>query len=592
MQPLDPASEKELTIPVALQRAAARYQGRVAYFDGADRPGWGELYSRASRAAAGLRSFGLRPGDRAAICAENSIEWIVAYHAVLLAGGVGVLVYYDLKAPEIRHQVTWPESRFLLASPSVLQKLPGGVPGVEKVIVIGEGQDAPAGALTLAGLAAASAGADDTESFERAAVAPDDLAAIIYTSGTTGGAKGVMLSHRNFLANGRSVVEAFGFNDDDSALLVLPLHHAMPFLAAVILPLLTGAQFFFENDLRRVRDRLQQYRPTVFFGVPALYDVVYRNVLARAESEGRLPTLQAWQRRLGAVKRLTGVNLGPLVFKQVHGALGGRLRMLFSGGAALSPRTAESFFSLGLPLLQGWGMTEASPVIAVQRFSARRFRYTRYYERRIGSVGPPVPDVEVRLIDVPEKDIVVAVQGEGEVIVRGENIFQGYWRSEEATREAKRDGWLHTGDLARIDREGHIYLTGRSKYVIVLESGEKVHPDELEDKLRESELLQDVCIVGRRQRDKTQVTAIVYPGAEAAERLAAGANLGPDLVQRLVSAEVDRLSRELAAYKRVSRIELSDTPLPKTALQKVARGAIEEGYEFSIERWAASDQAQ
>jgi long-chain acyl-CoA synthetase len=315
---------------------------------------------------------------------------------------------------------------------------------------------------------------------------------------------------------------------------------------------------------------------------------MYRNVLARAQSEGRLRRLQAWQEGSRRVKRLTGLNIGPLVFRPLHRALGGKLRFLVSGGAALSPATATDFFSLGLPLLQGWGMTEASPAIAVQRFSRRRFLTTRHYEDHAGSVGRPVPGVDVQLIDVPEKDIRVAVNGEGEVIVRGQNVFQGYWQAEEATREAKLDGWLRTGDLARIDRQGNIFLTGRSKYVIVLDSGEKVHPDELEDQLRRSDVLQDVCIVGRRLRDRTQVTAIVYPDLEAAR--AAGAARGEQALQQRVAAEIDRLGRDLAAYKRVSRIELADSPLPKTPLLKVARGQIADAYDFDFERWLASGE--
>jgi long-chain acyl-CoA synthetase len=371
---------------------------------------------------------------------------------------------------------------------------------------------------------------------------------------------------------------------------VLPLHHAMPFLASVVLPGLIGAHIVIENDLRRIRDRMQEFRPTIFFGVPALYEIMYRNVMARAESEGRLARLQAWQKRLRAIKKLTGVNLAPLVFRPVHKALGGRLRFLVSGGAALNPQTARDFFSLGLPLLQGWGMSEAAPAIAVQRFSKRHFRFTRFYEDHAGSVGPTLPGVEIKLADVPEKGIRVAEQGEGEMLVRGDNVFMGYWRAEDLTREALSDGWLRTGDLGRIDSEGNVYLTGRSKYVIVLDSGEKVHPDELEAKFSESSLIEDVCVVGRQGRDKVQVSAIVYPNVDATlSRLTEdGAEANEGAVRRLVTAEIERFGRELAAYKRVSRIELTDSPLPKTALRKVARGQLQDEYDFEYERWLAS----
>src|SRR5690606_4440516 len=210
----------------------------------------------------------------------------------------------------------------------------------------------------------------------------------------------------------------------------------LPFVAAVVIPPLIGAHFVIENDIRRMRERLQEYKPTIFFGVPALYELVYRNILARAEAEGRLQTLKRVQRVARAIKRLTGVNLAPFAFRSIRKALGGRLKYMVSGGAALNPQTVLDFSSLGLPLLQGWGMTEASPVIAVQTFSRRRFLFTNYYERHAGSVGAPIPGVEVRLADVPEKGIRAAEAGEGEVQVRGPNVFPGYWEAEAETGAA------------------------------------------------------------------------------------------------------------------------------------------------------------
>ena len=589
---------RPLAIPGVLDRAARLFSGRIAYVegrcDGQREISWTELAERARDTAAGLIARGFRAGDRAAICAENSIDWTIAYHAIALAGGIGVLVYFELRAAEIAEQVRRPESRYLFASKNVLNKLGSLDLGVEATFELNA---ATAESMTIALPFESLAGRADDGTRERVRLRtpePDDTAAIIYTSGTTGGSKGVMISHRNLVSNAISSSSAFDFTSEDSTLLVLPLHHAMPFLAAVVLVPLVGARVVIENDLRRIRDRLQEHRPTIFFGVPALYDLMYRNVLARAESEGRLAKLQAWQARLGRVKQKTGVNLAPLVFRPIHKALGGRLEFMVSGGAALSQGTQRNFLSLGLPLLQGWGMTEASPVIAVQRFSARRFRTTRYYEEHAGSVGPPIADVEVRLIDVPEKDIRVGVSGEGEVIVRGANVFQGYWRAEDLTREAKVEGWLRTGDTARVDKQGNIYLTGRSKYIIVLDSGEKVHPDELEDKLTESSLLEDIVVTSRVSRGKTQVAAVVYPRFDSLREraIAAGLDLSEASVRSLVASDIERFGRELAQYKRISQVELTDEPLPKTPLRKIARGRLADAYSFDFARWLANAEEQ
>jgi len=581
------------TIPDGLNSAARHVSDRLAYIEGRRRVNWADVHRLASEAAAGLVSLGLAKGERVAICAENSIDWIVAYHAIVRAGGVGVPVYYELRQREIDEQVRRPGCRFLFATPEVLAKLPGGIGGVQHVILLGtEDRDAPiAATMAFDALIAKATIASRTEVEGRAPKA-DELAVIVYTSGTTGGAKGVMLSHRNLISNAFAAIQALELTSRDSSLLVLPMHHAMPFIAAVVLPPLIGAHFVIENDLRRIRDRLQEHRPTIFFGVPALYEVVYRNILARAEAEGRLHTLQKLQKYVGLIKRFTGINLAPLVFRQIGKALGGRLRFLVSGGAALNPQTQRDFASLGLAVLQGWGMTEASPVVAVQPFSKSRFRYTNYYEQHTGSVGPALPGVEVRLVDVPEKGIRVTEGGEGEVLVRGPNVFMGYWDAPEETEAALDNGWLRTGDLGRIDREGNIYLTGRSKYIIVLESGEKVHPDELEAVFAQSPLIADICITGRPSqdgRDRTLVTAIVYPNPESA-REHAGEGVDEATLRKLVQEDIDRLGRALAAYKRVTRIELATEPLPKTALQKVARGRIEAAYEFDFGAWEKTAQ--
>jgi long-chain acyl-CoA synthetase len=615
-----PPADRPLTIPADLAFAAEHFPTNLAYVEGDRRVTWSEMHALAREAAAGLIALGLQKGDRAAICAENSIDWIVAYHATALAGAAAALVYFDLAPAEIESQIARPACRILFASQGVLDRIT--LPScIDRVVVIGAdrqqsppalaedagrgsggaghargdrgdtpqssnliGADAQQTWLTLSDLSALATDANRAGLAARDLTA-EDLAAIIYTSGTTGGAKGVMLSHRNVMSNCHAVLEVLEVSEDDSVLLVLPLHHAMPFLATVVLPGLVGAYFVIENDLRRIRDRLQEHRPTIFFGVPALFEVVYRNILARAEAEGRLKLFLALQRLVVWVKKLTGFNIGHVVFKQVHHALGGRLRFLVSGGAALSPRTALAYFSLGLPLLQGWGMSEASPAVALQRFDKRRFRRMRYYESHVGSVGPALPGVEVRLVDVPDKGISVSESGEGEVLIRGDNVFVGYWDAPQETADAIQDGWLRTGDLARIDAEDNIFLTGRSKYVIVLDSGEKVVPDELEDNLANSALIEDVCVVGRTVREKVQVTAVIYANVEAAR---SGGATDEASLQRLLREDVERLGKQLAAYKRIARIELTDAPLPKTALRKVARGHLADAYAFEYEQWLAS----
>jgi long-chain acyl-CoA synthetase len=363
-------------------------------------------------------------------------------------------------------------------------------------------------------------------------------------------------------------------------------------MVAAVLPVYVGGKIIIENDLRRIRDRLQQHRPTIFFAVPALYELIYRSIEARAQTEGRLQQMRRLQALVRFIKHFLGINLGPLLFRSIHDALGGRIRFLVSGAAALKPQTASDYFSLGLPLLQGAGVSESSSAFAVQRYSRLRFLFSRYYERHLGSIGPALPGVEVRLLDVPEKAIRVADQGEGELLLRGPSVFRGYWQAPEATEAAIDDGWFRTGDLARIDKDGEIYLTGRAKYVIVLDSGEKVHPDELEAKLEDSELIEDACIVGRTERGKLIVTALIYPNIDAslAAIQASGRQPDAEAVKSLVAAEVSSLLESLADYKHVGRIELTDEPLPKTAVGKVARGRLADSCSFDVDTWLSSSE--
>jgi long-chain acyl-CoA synthetase len=606
----DRTSAEVTTIPELLERSARRWPRKVAFQvkAGGDFStlSFAELRQRAADFGAALIALGLHPGDRVAIICENGLEWVVVYMGLVMAGGVGVPLYTELKGNEVSSLIRQSEARFVVVSSTVMKRLREHLRGLKIIVVGEEGLSQGDGHVPSSGFwlwqqrpevlgfeeALGRATEESRLALGATHVGPDDLASLVYTSGTTGGMKGVMLTHRNFTANVNSIYGTIPFSERDSLLVVLPYHHAFPFTVGLLSPIAYGVTVILENNLLRVADRMGEVHPTIFVGVPALYDLMYRAILGRLEAEGRRELFERGLRLVDTVKRRTGVNIGRAVFRELHGRLGGRLRLIASGGAALNPTTAKNFLRLGLPVIQGWGLTEAAPVCSGQRLWLRRFYTTHYYESHASSVGPPLPGVEVALIDVPEKEIYVHLHDEGELVVKGENVSPGYWRSEAATRAARAGDWLRTGDMGRIDEEGNIYVTGRCKYVIVLESGEKVHPDELEDKLGQSSLIEDVCVVGRKERDKTQVCAVVYPNyAEAEQRAQAqGLSLDRESLQSLVTAELEVQATEMAPYKRVSRIILTDTPLPKTALRKVVREQMSDDYSFDVKRWA--EQAQ
>lgn len=606
---LDPGEEliltsrTPLTIPAMLAQTSARFGDKVAYQQKIagewQRLTFEQTWRRANDFAAGLIAMGLQKGDRVAIICENGASWAIGYFGLSLAGGVGVPLYTELKPAEIEGLVERAGARFIIASEKLLDRLGDHPAHVEKVIVVGGSEARPGkpprflrhGRPDLIPFDDVPARATDESHAELDSrqVEPDDLASIVFTSGTTGGMKGVMLTHKNLMANAESSRRQVQVDDHDRLLIVLPLHHAFPFIL-FLTGSSVGGEITFENDLLRVRDRLAEVKPTLFLGVPALFEQMYRTILRRAETEGRLELFERGLRIVDVAKRRIGVNLGRFIFREVHQLLGGNLRFALSGGAALRPELALNFFRLGLPLLQGWGLTEAAPVVAGQDWVPRKFMFSNYYEEHTGSVGTPVDGVEVKLIDVPEKEIYVHLHGEGELIVRGPNVFAGYWQAPKETSDAMAGDWLRTGDLGRIDEEGNIWITGRSKYVIVLDSGEKVVPDELEDRLLESDVIGDACVLPRSARNKTHVGAVIYPSVEGVQ-----ANLEEqhesfteEAVRKLVQAEVDAVSHSLAQFKRISEVILTDTPLPKTALQKIARGNLADSYSFDIARWEHS----
>jgi long-chain acyl-CoA synthetase len=396
-----------------------------------------------------------------------------------------------------------------------------------------------------------------------------------------------MLTNRNFTANVSSIREAISISSADRLLLALPLHHAFPFTVGLLAGVAVGGEVTLESDLLQLRRDFLRTKPTVFLGVPQLFTVMYRNI-QRTASTG--PNGRLFGRALSLAertKKYTRINIGPLLFRKLHTQLGGKLRFMISGGSAMDPGLIRNFFRLGIPILQGWGLTETAPVVAVQRWSQRRFYFSDYYERRIGSVGQAVAGVEVKLLDVQKKQIGVAADGAGELAVRGPNVTLGYWQAEEATNEAIQNGWFKTGDLGRIDDEGNIWLTGRSKYTIVLESGEKIQPEEIEEKLAHSGLIEDVVVVAGTDRGKTEAWAIIYPRLNAVqERLSADRiALETSSVQELINRDVQRIQKDIAPHKWPSRVLLTDEPLPKTAIGKVARKDLPERYDFDLQRW-------
>jgi long-chain acyl-CoA synthetase len=505
--------------------------------------------------AGGMAARGLSPGDRAVLTGENCSEWVISFLGILRAGAVPVPVHHELGHSELRGLLQAAEARLVIGSSKSLDSSADlGVP----ILRWRDGEDLDASLRDIATGEPAPMISSDA----------GDLAVLLFTSGTTGRPKGVMLSHRNLLSNVQAFTSLASVSSGDRLLLVLPMHHAFPLTAGLLGTMSLGASLALEPDVRRTADRMAEMRPTIFFGVPALYDTMLRAVQQRVDRERGPGAFKRLTRRLGAIKRVTGFNVAPLILRPLHRRLGGRIRFLASGGAPLHPDTHRAFLRLGMPLLQGYGLTEASPVCAAQPYSLPRFLFTKYYERLAGSVGLAVPGVTLQLADLPELGIRAEAGGEGELLVKGPNVMMGYFRDEESTSAVIKDGWLRTGDLARIDRDGNVYITGRAKDVIVLDSGENIHPEEIEDILAPSPLVADACLMGGPKH--RGLTLIIHPDAEGAG-LPADVAANREALRAAVHREVSERLAGVARYKRPSQLVISPEPLPRTLLGKVKR---------------------
>src|SRR5207245_8925741 len=384
-------------------------------------------------------------------------------------------------------------------------------------------------------------------------VQAQSVASLIFTSGTTGRPKGVMLSHRNFTSMVSMLSSVFDMDTSDGVLSVLPLHHTFEFSTGFLTPLSRGAQITYLPDLtsEHLAKAIRNGHVTGMVGVPALWELLHRRIKNRLHERGKwvgetadlLMKFNAW------LRDKTPLNLGQFFFYPIHEGMGGRVRYFISGGSALNETVQRDFQGLGFTRLEGYGLTEASPVLTVTRPENRMLA---------GTVGQPLPGVQ---IDIKDPD----VSGVGEVIARGPNVMLGYFGNEEATREALVDRWLYTGDLGRLDDDGNLYLVGRSKDIIVDTNGKNVYPDEVEEVYQDSPYIKELSVFGLPDGIGEKVACIVVPDKEY------DIALSDAEVQAAIEEHFREVSATLPYYKRVKLLHFTDEELPRTATRKVKR---------------------
>lgn len=543
------------TLRELLFEAERRYGSRPALAEkreGVYQPiSYTELRRQVEALGTALLEMGFNKGDRIAILSENRVGWAITYLAAVTSGMVAVPVDKELKEHDIRHILAFSGSRLLVTSEAYVRMgrdLAGDLKELQAVVTMdGGGPEADTGIDQLVALGIRRLNEGDRRWLERT-VTPEDTAALIFTSGTTGASKAVLLSHGGIAANIVGVSSHVSIGRQDVLLSVLPLHHTYECTAGFLTALYQGAAVYYAEALRRIADNLRESRATVMLGVPALFENMYRRLEAGIQERGsRKFALAGGLARAG---RWLGLDLRRRLFAPIHERFGGRLRLLISGGAAIHPEVAKGFRRLGIEFIQGYGMTEYSPIIAVNRVDCYRD----------GSVGLPLPGTAVGIID-------------GEIVVRGPCLMQGYYQNEAATREAIRDGRLFTGDLGYFDRDGFLHLSGRRKSVIVTPNGKNVYPEEIEAVLNDSPYILESLVWGGPDPDpaRTEVQAIIVPDLAAFDREFGPLVFEDPRVREVIAAEVKRVNQSLAGYKRVKKFSLRREEFEKTTTRKVKR---------------------
>jgi long-chain acyl-CoA synthetase len=511
-----------------------------------------ELRAEVELISGGLAALGLQPqSGKLAIVSDNRPEWAIGYLAAACTGVVSIPIDKDLKETEVRNILLLSGAQALIGDDKHMEMILALRPALPDLgAIINMDETGPSGSvmdfssLRSLGQERLAAGKRD---FEERTVSADHLLSILFTSGTMGNPKGVMLSHGNVASNLVDALKWVDLRSDDRFLSILPIHHSYECTDGFLLALHQGAMTSYAENLRRIAENMAETRSTAMLGVPLLWHAIYRKIEAGMADKG-MWKVNAAKKLAAFTENVLGLNTRRLLFAKVHAKFGGHLRILISGGAAIDPAVAKGFRELGIEFLQGYGLTETAPIIAVNR--NRAFRDD--------AAGLPLPSVEVRIAE------------DGEILARGPNIMLGYYNNPDATREALEDGWLHTGDLGYIDSEGFLYIQGRKKTVIVTPAGKKIYPEEVEAEILKSPLISECIVCGYTADSSAEeevVEAIVVPEKENPEF----EGLNEREVEKLVQREVKERCQKLAAFKRATRITVRHEVLEKTTTKNIKR---------------------
>ncbi len=504
-----------------------------------------------------LIDMGLKD-KRIAVISENRYEWGLAYFATV--AGTGVVVPLDKALPnnEIENLIIRSEADAIFYSnkyDSIMKELREKNNTNLKFFISMDLEKEKDGIYSQAELVSKGKALIEkgNRKFLDAKIKTEEMAIMLFTSGTTAMSKAVALSHKNICANLFDIASTIKVDENDVFLSFLPLHHTFECTTGFIYPISKGTAIAFCEGIRHIADNIKEYRITVMVSVPILFESMYKKVMKNIEKKGKLETVKKGIKMSQFLLKF-GIDIRRKLFKEIHDNLGGRLRLFVSGGAALDPETEKGLNELGIVTYQGYGLTESSPVIAAED--------DKY--RRLGSIGKAFPSLEVKIVEPNEEGI-------GELVAKGPSIMLGYYNNEEATKETiDEEGWLHTGDLARIDKDGYLFISGRKKFVIVLKNGKNIYPEELETLINKIEGVKESFVYGKPEGDGDyKICAKIVYDKELVEEIYHTSNT--EELKELIWQEVKTVNKTMPAYKYIREISVTQEDLIKTTTQKIKR---------------------
>lgn len=500
---------------------------------GYDQISFAELQRKSDQFAATLQRRGLQKGEKFAIIGKPRTDWAIVWLGILKAGGVALPIDASWQAPEVQRVLREMDAVGAAVADAPHYEMVKDQKHLQHIVTMDRLPGVPAVSDWLTGGSGEGYEAD-----------PDEVAVMLCTSGTTGNAKGVMLSHTNIVSNAKSALSRIDFTDQDVVLGIPPWYHVFG-LIVLVCCLHAGAQLVYTDDYKNLPHYMVENKVSILVGVPKLFHAMYEK-LEGAIQENRLARL-LW--------RYAPTLLGARIKKRLVG--GNQLKYFLSGGAPLDTKVMRGLRRLGIGMIEGYGLTETSPALT----------FSTPFNDKIGSVGPAIPGVEIR-IDNPNDE------GIGEIVVRGPNVMKGYYKNPEATKSViDPDGWLHTGDLGYVDEDGWLYIKGRKKNVIVLEGGKNVYPEEIEFELKQIPLIEEIMIKGGKRKGLEVIKAFVYPKPELLQRHSL------EDLKKMIWEAIKEKSKDLAPYKRVHSqhdLIILDKPFEKSSKLDIKRYLYEE----------------